>query len=117
MSTTTDSRDRIAEMLGFEYNRGHPRDSIIGALPRWIHPDGTETLGEIHVIPASLDFVSRAWPDHYMFADIAFRENHEQRRDRAMGRYVQLLRWFQDDNPTAFAAAKAKALKVLEEMR
>jgi len=121
----TEARDQIAEMCGYEYD---------GDL--WFHDSDTERDNPLqpHPIPASLDFVSRVWPegwdwwkeahDEYSISRYGCRclgrsstphsefmlVTGDERTDR-MTLLLKVLAWLRDNDRPAFDAACEKIRK------
>lgn len=102
----TTARDQIAEMCGFHKhpNLGWCRD--------------TKPVSDECPIPASLDFVSRVWPDEPYHTDVSNKipdfygiETHEARLEYWTTSLRDALQWLRDNDRPAFAAACEKIRK------
>ena len=112
----TEARDQIAEMCGYEYD---------GDL--WFHDSDTERDNPLqpHPIPASLDFVSRVWPQRFYWQRSPFSwsaleinrkttirasKTSDELADR-MTLLLKVLVWLRDNDRPAFDAACEKIRK------
>ncbi len=93
----TNARDRIAEMVGWSKN----------PLGGWNSPTHSGEDRLEHPIPASLDFVSAAWPENHPFVDLTGYD-HDDRLNEAFYWYAAKLEYLRDHNKPALADVLAK---------